>query len=285
MKNTSLNIAGKLPNGLIELYADISRVADELNIDFLVVGAMARDLVLVHGFGATIARGTKDVDFGINVASWKDFDRLIECLTEDGFVQDKYRVHRLTRDDSYGLTWEVDIVPFGLIAHNETIAWPPSQDIVMGVSGFKEAFKNAINVKINEKADITILVASPAGISILKLIAWLERAGNIKEKDAIDFGYLIQSYIKIPEIHDAIYGKGFAEAQDWDEVKASAMKLGRDAANIVSVETKGILKLQLFNLPAKMEQFARDMQKGVYTDLEQCFSLISIFSDEFVNHD
>lgn len=63
------------------------------------------------------------------------------------------------------------------------------------------------------------------------------------------------------------------------------MKLGRDAANIVSVETKGILKLQLFNLPEKMEQFARDMQKGVYTDLEQCFSLISIFSDEFVNHD
>ncbi len=246
---------------------------------------MARDLVLVHGFGAAIARGTKDVDFGINVASWKDFDQLIESLTENGFVQDKHRIHRLTRDDSDGLTWEIDIVPFGLIAHNETIAWPPSQDIVMGVSGFTEAFKNSINVKINEKPDITILVASPAGISILKLIAWLERASNIKEKDAIDFGYLIQSYIKIPEVHDTIYGEGFAEAQGWDEVKASAMKLGRDAAKIVSVETKGILKLQLFNLPEKMEQFARDMQKGVYTDLEQCFSLISIFADEFVNHD
>ena len=284
MKNTSINITGKLATGLVELYTDISRLADKLNIGFLVVGAMARDLVLVHGFKAAIDRGTRDVDFGINVESWEDYYQLIESLVEDGFVQDQHIIHRLTRDGSDGHTWEVDIVPFGLIAHNNTIEWPPSQDIVMGVSGFTEAFENAIDVKINETPDIIIPVASPAGISILKLIAWLERGADLKGKDAIDFGYLIQTYIKIPEIHRAIYDDGFAEEQGWDEVKASAMKLGQDVASIISVETKDILEMQLFNLPEKKEQFARDMQKGTYTDLAQCFDLISIFANELVNH-
>lgn len=62
MNNTSINIEGKLPQGLVALYADVSNHAQALGINYLVVGAMARDLVLVHGFNATIERGTKDVD-------------------------------------------------------------------------------------------------------------------------------------------------------------------------------------------------------------------------------
>ena len=61
MKTTYVNIAGKLPQGLVDLYADISGHTNALAIDYLVVGAMARDLVsgacprtsklLVNGFG------------------------------------------------------------------------------------------------------------------------------------------------------------------------------------------------------------------------------------------
>lgn len=35
----------------------------------LVVGAMARDLILVHGYNARIERGTRDVDFEQNQSS------------------------------------------------------------------------------------------------------------------------------------------------------------------------------------------------------------------------
>lgn len=99
VKNTFVNITGKLPRGLVTLYRDINDVAKSLNIDFLVVGAMARDLVLVHGFGSTIERGTRDVDFGINVASWDDFETLKGQLVGRGFEQDKQKAHRLTRSD------------------------------------------------------------------------------------------------------------------------------------------------------------------------------------------
>ena len=51
---TSVNIVGKLPDGLVEQYTEFHEIAEELAIELLVVGAMARDLVLVHGFGSKI---------------------------------------------------------------------------------------------------------------------------------------------------------------------------------------------------------------------------------------
>ena len=62
-----LDVTGKLPSGLVEMYRAVSDSSDGL--PFLIVGAMARDLVLHHGFGAPIERGTRDVDFAIRVAS------------------------------------------------------------------------------------------------------------------------------------------------------------------------------------------------------------------------
>jgi predicted nucleotidyltransferase len=99
VNNTSVNIEGKLPQGLLELYADVSSHAQALVINYLVVGAMARDLVLVHGFNSTIERGTRDIDFGINVASWDEFHALKNRLLEAGYKNDRNRTHRLYYTD------------------------------------------------------------------------------------------------------------------------------------------------------------------------------------------
>lgn len=72
VKNTSIDITGKLPKGLVEIYGDIAAHTSALGIDFLVVGAMARDLVLVHGYGSKIERGTQDIDFGIYLSGRTD---------------------------------------------------------------------------------------------------------------------------------------------------------------------------------------------------------------------
>lgn len=127
------------------MYADISKHAQALDIDFLVIGAMARDLVLVHGFGSKIERGTKDVDFGINIASWDEFNALKNCLLDAGYKIDAKMEHRLHYTESNDdLDWEIDIVPFGEIADiQNNIYWPPAQDFVMNVQGFSEAFADA----------------------------------------------------------------------------------------------------------------------------------------------
>ena len=279
MKNTSINIVGKLPAGLVALYADIQKHAKDLNIDILVVGAMVRDLVLVHGFGANIGRATTDVDFGINVASWDEFNALKGSLLEVGYVPDERKVHRLTHDDKEGQPWEIDIIPFGKIADkNNRISWPPRQDIVMNVHGFTEASEHALEVQISEAPDIIIPVASPEGFTLLKLVSWLDRKVEFRSKDATDFRYLIQSCRKIPEFFDDLYEEGYMEAQEWDELNASAMKLGKDVAAIASQELIKFLENELFKQPDRTEQFAREMQGGGDRSLQQCAEWFCIFT-------
>ena len=59
MKNTYVKIIDKLPSEEVRLYAYIHKHAGDLAINFLVVGAMVRDLVLVYGFGSKIERSTR----------------------------------------------------------------------------------------------------------------------------------------------------------------------------------------------------------------------------------
>lgn len=48
MKNTSLEVVGKLPEGLVELYRIIAHHVEALKISFLVVAATARDIIPIH---------------------------------------------------------------------------------------------------------------------------------------------------------------------------------------------------------------------------------------------
>ncbi|WP_210797172.1 hypothetical protein [Pseudoalteromonas ostreae] len=84
-QNTSLNVVSKLPRGLVELYRLINGQADALATSYLVIGATTRDIILHHGFGAVIERGTRDVDFAIQVKSWQQFELLKTKLFANGF--------------------------------------------------------------------------------------------------------------------------------------------------------------------------------------------------------
>tara|TARA_R110002094_G_scaffold185592_1_gene161998 strand:- start:3371 stop:4201 length:831 start_codon:yes stop_codon:yes gene_type:complete len=272
--------------GVVKLYTDISEHAEDLAINFMVVGAMARDLVFVHGYGSTIERGTRDVDFGINVAGWGEFHALRDSLLQVGYQPDEHKIYRLTCRDEKGLPWEIDIVPFGEIADDDSsIQWPPEQSFSMSVLGFSEAFEHVLSVQISEDPEIVIPVASPAGICLLKLVAWLDREIELRAKDATDFSYLIQSYSKIPEILEALYEDGYMESQEWGETKASAMKLGIDTADIASSETIEFLSEKLFNQPAKVEQFVRDMGRRGGSGLAQNAEWFDIFMEAILKGD
>lgn len=68
----------------------------------------------------------------------------------------------------------IDLIPFGGVENlDSTIEWPPEMNVVMNVSGFSEALRSAILLKIAE--NFSIRVASLAGMAALKLIAWQDR--------------------------------------------------------------------------------------------------------------
>lgn len=285
--NTLINITGKLPDGLVELYQIINVHANALAIPYLVVGATARDIVLVHGYGANIERGTRDVDFGIQVQTWDQFEQLKTCLLKAGFEQHKNKTHQLTMVDSSNLPWEIDIIPFGEIARKEPdskdqiIAWPPKDDIVMSVMGFAEVFENALTVLISETPTLEQKVASPAGMLVLKLISWLEREPDIRKKDAVDIYYLIKHYPKIPEVGSALYDQGFMEKSNYDELNASAMKLAQDAFNLAKYDISIFINTQLFADERKLDNLILDMSRNTHISYEEAEKILKIIKKQF----
>jgi predicted nucleotidyltransferase len=93
---------------LSDLIADIR--AQVPKIDILLVGAMARDLLLFHAHGIKATRGTDDIDLGFTVASWSDYGKLRDSLlSSDSFHSHPSGAHKLL----YHQRLVVDLIPFG----------------------------------------------------------------------------------------------------------------------------------------------------------------------------
>jgi predicted nucleotidyltransferase len=219
-------VTDKLDAGLVEVYGRIHSLAVSLDIPLLIVGARARDIILVHGFDAQIERGTRDVDFAIEVKSWAHYEALRNTLIDDGFTPHKQKRHQLTINDSDNKPWEIDLIPFGGVSDiGGQIIWPPEHDIVMSVLGFEEVYTHAWDVTLSQTPALTVSVASPAGILLLKLIAWTERRLSVPGKDATDIYYVIRHYSKITLVINTLHDEGYMETNDYDDIQASAMKL------------------------------------------------------------
>lgn len=243
MSNSLLNISGKLDSKTVALYKSVIDATNQLDIPFVVVGASARDIVLHYGHGADIQRATADIDFGIQIPDWSAFEALKESLLERGFTETRSQ-HRMISPDNIPL----DIVPFGQVADNaENIEWPPNGDWVMNILGFQEAYNRSERVCIQNTPRIDIPVATPSGMAILKLIAWTDRASDMRGKDAKDLLYLFSTYEKIPVINDELYeNQDLMEKYDWDIELASAYQLGADSRAIMSDKTYDVIAM-LFN--------------------------------------
>jgi len=172
----------------------VDRVATMVAARYLVVGAMARDLVLVNAFGLRSGGATRDIDFGLSVENWEAFQMFKTALVETAQFEATPKVaHRLNwKDPETGATTPVDLIPFGGVAsEDKTIAWPPNQDFVMSVAGFEEASESAIRLQVED--GLIVRVASIPGLTVLKLIAW-ERRRNENNKDAADLRHLLLYY-------------------------------------------------------------------------------------------
>ena len=277
---TSLDVSEKLPKGLVEVYSQIHGIAAELSVPLLIVGATARDIILVHGYNAAIERGTKDVDFGIEVQNWEHYEVLRTALIEAGFTPHSKKAHQLNTTDSDGLPWEIDLIPFGGVSDDHgQIAWPPKQNFVMSVLGFDEVYQNAWNVTLIKSPEISVKVASPAGILLLKLIAWTERGREYQGKDAIDIYYVIKHYSKIPAVVDALYEQDYMDTQDYDIMNATAMLLADEVAAIAQEKTMEYIKQSLLNSESVMDRLKTDLARFARINFEEANILVEIITN------
>ncbi|MBI2158748.1 MAG: hypothetical protein HYU26_17895 [Candidatus Rokubacteria bacterium] len=80
----------------LEILILVERVTRELALDYFVIGATARDILLSGVFGLDTGRATRDVDFAVALDSWPQFDLVKTRLVETGaFAPDENRPQRL----------------------------------------------------------------------------------------------------------------------------------------------------------------------------------------------
>jgi len=230
-----MDISSNFDNPIfLELLQAIQRVAENLNIRFFLVGATARDILLQYGHGIEPGRATADIDFGFNVASWDEYDELQAALVDTGdfeAIGEKQRMH-------FKSSTKVDVLPFGEIVDTKgKITWRPDGDTELNLLGFEDAYENSILVRLSTEPLVEIRIASAAGLVLLKLFAWDDR--KPVNKDAIDLGILIRSYMKVGN-GSRIYEEhsDLLEHEDFDYDVAGAHLLGRDLAQICQQEIR-----------------------------------------------
>lgn len=221
-----------------ELLKGVADAARALGIQWMVTGASGRVLLLENVYGLPRGRATRDVDFGVMVSSWREYRRLRSSICADPRFTEDSRQRQRIRHATAGY---VDLVPFGgLEAPGHVIEWPPDREFQMTVTGFHDAWRDAVEVRVNGK--FTGRVVSPAGLMLLKLVAWRERHLAYPGRDAADIGYLLQHFGKVLTL-ETLFEQHFeaAESVDFDLDLANARILGEKVRAIASPETRAVL--------------------------------------------
>jgi len=247
----------------LEILRQFDRVAGELALEYFVVGAMARDILLNGVFGLAAGRATRDVDLAVAVEGWPQFEAIKVRLVGTGaFDSDGRAAQRLYhRAASEGRGYPLDLVPFGGVElPGNEIAWPPDRSVVMNVAGYGEAFASAVPVEV--EPGFAVRVASLPGLAILKLVAWADR-GTGDPRDAIDLATVLRQYGAAGN-EDRLYGTelGVLEVVNYDFDLAGARLLGRDAGRIAAPSTRGQV-LALFDDPARLGRLFLDVARGL----------------------
>lgn len=239
MNNISINISGKIDPEKIKVLRNIKDVADDLGIPFFVVGAFAREVIFEHIHQIPSPRMTEDIDIGVEVANWEEFQLLKTTLLDRKILAETKSSHRFVDTESSMI---VDILPYGGISgESKKISWPPDYDMVMSMLGFEEAYRSALTVRLSRKPVLDILIPSVPALAILKLISWND-AYPTRERDAQDLLFILENY-DATGIEAQLYGTHvpLLTEEEYDTRLASVRLLGRDIAHVCEQATANTL--------------------------------------------
>ncbi|MDN4040098.1 nucleotidyl transferase AbiEii/AbiGii toxin family protein [Massilia sp. YIM B02443] len=225
----------------VNILRAVAEEAHTQKIDYMLVGATARDVLLTHIFGLATRRATYDVDFAVAVKDWDQFAALREGLmARKTFKAGGEAQQRLYYQEQAGdLEYHLDLVPFGGVSQGtNTVAWPPDMKIIMNVAGYDDVLAAAERVTF--APDFEGNVVSLPGLAILKLVAWSDR-GRANPRDAQDLIHLMDNYAAAGNIDRVYDEEGVIDAGDYDPDLAGVYLLGKDIRRVTSADTLDVL--------------------------------------------
>jgi predicted nucleotidyltransferase len=235
MKNILIDLSGKISITSISILREIEEVSAKLKVPFFVVGAAARDIILEHQFDIKPGRATIDIDIGVLIAEWDQFETLKDELIRSANFSLSKQKQRLIYENKF----PIDIIPFGVIENeNGSISWPPDHENRMSLAGFQECYHHAVSVKLSSNPDLVVKLVSLAGLALLKLISWDDNPVR-RSKDGPDLFLIIRHYLDAGNL-DRLFDEGsdIIEEDEYDYDLASARLLGRDIGIISAPVTK-----------------------------------------------
>ena len=183
---------------LKEVFSALEETFKKLNIDYYLIGAIARDIWYTRG--NKIFRTTKDIDFAAMVGSLEEYQSVKDYLKDHkGFQDSKGNSFVMTTSSGF----QVDILPFGEIEIDDTIQLKGTGLTSIKVNGFMEVF-NGGTEEVTMASGHVFQVATLASIILLKLIAFDDRPEH-RLKDARDIANILLHYFELEQ--DQVYGE------------------------------------------------------------------------------
>lgn len=237
--------------GLDNVFRSIVKISEKFDLNFFLIGALARDIILEKIHNRPIYRATKDIDVAVTLSNWNQYEKIFdEFIFSEGFERAK-QAQRLI----YNNELIVDIIPFGDIdIPDNQISWPPDYSTILSTLGFREVYKNTITVQFDN--ELRLNVASLEGLTILKIIAWNDR-NDVSKKDALDIAIILKNYFDVnyEEIYDIYFE--LIEDPNFDYLKCGARVLGLKINKMLDDSTK--LKHRIIQI---LEKETRDIENS-----------------------
>ncbi len=244
---------------LKELLQVVEKVFIKCNVDFYLLGAIARDTW--YAKEQIASRATRDVDFAVYISEKSKYAEVLEeLISKHGFSEIKDVSFRLQTP----FTFTIDIIPFGEISIDDAVIPDNNWDRPIFVNGFEEIFRKAtIQVK-DEDDDLEFKVATLPAILLLKLIAYDDRPEK-RTQDPQDIVQIIENYFEVEkemiwEEHHDLFD------EDSELIEIGARVIGREINQIISENRT--LKERVLNILSLEKQVQKNMAEAmVHGDL------------------
>ena len=184
------NISKINSNQLREVLPVVDQCCRQLQIDFYIIGALAKEIWFAAE--GIVTGGTKDVDFAIFVSDEHQFYQLKSALIDShGFHQAKENSFVLFAPNKT----QIDILPFGSLEVENGVTVAGQGLTKIKVNGFKEVYLESVQeVKLLD--DKLYKIATLPGIVLLKLVAFDDRPEQ-RGKDPLDCMAIIENYFNL----------------------------------------------------------------------------------------
>ena len=225
----------ELQNDLLaETLQELSLCYAELGAEVYVVGAAARDLAMHLLKMQEAPRRTLDLDVAVLLQDWDQYGQLTAILLQHHFIKSAEKQRFIYPCTNGQNKYEVDIVPFGAIATDEQVAWPPEGSPVMSVRCFEDVMQSADNVWIDNT--FSFRIAPLSGQFLIKLDTWQDRRLKTK-KDAVDMVFILRNtYIAYALNSNGLPPEIDIDAQQFDLTVAGAEWIAADLKKILTME-------------------------------------------------